>query len=139
MNKDTVVASVIGFGLGLVAAIALWVVPRVFPAKHVSPASTETVSASPTTSDTTAFTLSTPVDGQITQDSSVKIEGTAKKDSTIVVSTTTGSTTITPDDGGKFSTKVDLSLGANDITVADFGDSTEESKELFVYYYQDQI
>ncbi len=142
MNKDTVVASVIGFGLGLVAAIALWVVPRLLPkaAPATKPTQQETVEASPkTSSNPTQFAISSPQDGEITKNKSIKLEGNAPGTQMVVVSTNTDNTILTPKDTGSFSLNLDLNEGANHIVITSFNKDKQEVKELFVYYFADTI
>ena len=140
MNKDTVVASIIGFGIGLVAAVALWVVPRILPkTQPTSPKSPETVAEKTAEKNNSSFTLSSPGDAEITKDKTVKIEGTASADSVIVISSATGSNTLTPKDNGSFSTTLELTEGANQMVVTSIAGNKEESKNIFIYYYPDTI
>lgn len=141
MNKDTVVASVIGFGLGLIAAIALWVVPRVLPAKAPKASPVPSVVATTTTSNSasrTPLTLSKPQDGEIVTTNSVTIEGKTSADALILVSSASSSASVTPKEDGSFSTKFDLSEGGNQLVISAVA-TQPESKTVTVYFYPDEL
>lgn len=139
MNKDTVVASVIGFSLGLVAAIALWVVPKIMPKPNTSsqiadktvnqeqPSASEVNGAS-------SFEITSPKDGEIVKSKDLNLTGKVTSATLVVVTTPTSSIVLTPSEKGEFSTSLTLTEGANPITVAAYTKDTNESQKLFIYY-----
>ncbi|RJR15229.1 hypothetical protein C4579_02885 [Candidatus Microgenomates bacterium] len=143
MNKDTIVASVIGFGLGLIAAIALWIVPRVL---HKQPT---TVTAAPETNQEIALnnapatqntlTVTSPSDGEIVNEKALTISGNAQDALFVVVTTDSVNDVMELDNGGTFSTEVTLHEGSNEIAVTRYTASGEETKRMFVYYYEEII
>lgn len=138
MNKDTVVASVIGFSLGLIAAIALWVVPKIMPKPNTPSTISDSVNQEqPSASEvngTSTFEIASPKDGEIVQSKDLTLSGKASNAKLIVVTTPSSSVVLEPSDQGEFSTPLTLSEGANPITIAAYTGDTNESQKLFVYY-----
>lgn len=143
MNKDTVVASVIGFGLGLVAAIALWVVPRVLPKTlpSSSPAlvaekKVEGVTDQKTSDD---MTISTPTEGEIFTANSIKVQGKTSATSLVVITTANSNEVLTPKSDGSFEASVNLIEGNNQILVASHQGAEEKVTPVSVFYYPEGI
>lgn len=142
MNRDTVIASVIGFGLGLVAAIALWVVPKMLPKADDSPKVTQQETKAEVagkTSDTSVFSISTPQDGSITDKKSVNVAGLANDAHLVVVSTASQSAVITPSANGEFKADIDLTEGVNEIIVTKYAKDQDEQQKVMVYYSTESI
>ena len=141
MNKDTLVATVIGFGLGLVAAIALWVVPRILPKITTPQPAKQIVSASPTTlgNETTSFEITSVRDGQIVKVKTVKLEGKALGAQFVVITTPTDNQVATPSSDGSFNISLTLNEGGNGISVTSFKTESRETQDLFVYYFTEGI
>lgn len=142
MNKDTVVASVIGFGLGLIAAIGLWVVPRILP--KTKPAETPTTEISSETkaeqvSGTTSLEVTSPSDGQILKSDSLTIQGKATTAEYIVVTTTQEFQVVKPTPDGEFAAKFALQEGANEIRITGYQGNATEAKTLTVFYWKEEI
>ncbi|MEK7165886.1 MAG: hypothetical protein AAB874_03730 [Patescibacteria group bacterium] len=144
MNKDTVVASIIGFSLGLVAAIALWVVPRVLPKQ--APA-TDLVASSETgskktpdveTNEAKSLVISAPQDGEIVNSARVGIKGTAEAADFIIISTPKDSIVLSPSNG-EFSENLDLTEGNNELVFTKYSRGQYESKRLNVFYYAESF
>lgn len=142
MNKDTLVASIIGLALGLVAAIGLWVVPRMLQkSTQLQPKteSSETASGSdksPTSSQDLA--VNSPFDGEIIKSSQIKITGTAVKDALIVV-TSSETQKVTRANDGNFSVDFDLKEGGNSLVVSALYANNEVSKNLNVFYFSENL
>lgn len=136
MNKDTVVASIIGFGLGLVAAIAIWVAP------HIIPKRTNTVNtpiASQETSDNNqveTLTLDVPMphDGDIAKTKEIEVKGKTQNATLVTVSSNDDTFVTTASQNGEFTVKINLSEGANEINVTSLTPNKQEHQQLFVYY-----
>lgn len=139
MNKDTIVASVIGFGLGLIAAITLWVVPRILPKiSSAKPIPSVQESAPPSGSFVNnGLEITAPMDGEVTKESEITVTGKAPNAATVLVNTATETIAVIPDTAGNFSSKIILTEGANEISVAAFVDGKENSQHLFVYSFDD--
>lgn len=141
MNKDTVVASIIGFGLGLVAAIALWVVPRILPKlPHLKPpAQQETTATTDSANNNTGLSISSPQDGTISQSDSTTVRGLASNTNLIVISTTEESQVITPAADGAYSASIELAEGNNEIVLSLISSSGTKIERINVFYFADEI
>jgi hypothetical protein len=141
MNKDTVVASLIGFGLGLVAAIVLWVVPRILPSAPKSPPKTSEVASVDVKGDANPpenFTVTSHKDGDVLKTADMTLEGRAQDTELVVVSTADTTAVVKPTQN-LFKTPVTLKTGANHIVVTRLTKDVEESKTLFIYFYEDLL
>lgn len=141
MNKDTIVASVIGFGLGLIAAISLWVVPRIFP-KNLPQTTTTQESTSANNSATSAkseFQITSPKDGEIVKSGSVKLTGQAPGAQLVIVTSSSESVVTTPSADGNFEANVPLKEGVNQLVVAALTDNQETIRELSIYYFNQEL
>lgn len=143
MNKDTIVASTIGFSLGLVAAIMLWVVPRIMPKNVPKPSPVASSQEIQVTNDeispTQGFTITSPQDGEVVPGEAVKISGVAPGAVTVTVTTPEQSQVATPNSQGEFSTTLALAEGANQIVVTSITKNAQDTKTLSVYQFADGI
>lgn len=145
MNKDTIIASSIGFGLGLIAAIALWVVPRILPKTAPPPQPENQVAQNNVQAEISVketdelLSLSSPQDGEITIKSEVNLEGSVKGAQIVIVTTPQSSQIANLTAEGKFSTVLTLTEGANPIAVAAYIKGKELIKTLTVFYYAEGI
>lgn len=141
MNKDTVVASLIGFGLGLIAAISLWVLPRVIPKKS-SPVTTtvqENQENAAQPAHVGGLQITIPKDGDITKTNTVKLSGTAPDKALLVVTTAQESQVIPPPKDGNFETTLSLKEGVNEIYVAALSNDQEIHQSLSVFYFDQDL
>ncbi len=138
MNRDTVVASIIGFSLGLVAAILIWVVPHLLPKTKTSPAPSSVVESSEEKDTNQAIILevNSPKNGDISKTKSIEIKGKSQNSKLLTISSQDDTQVITPANDGNFSAQVTLSDGGNEITVTSYNKNKEEHKELFVYLFE---
>ncbi len=145
MNKDTIIASSIGFGLGLIAAIALWVVPRILPKTNPSASPTNQVAQKSVEGETKGtdieekLNLSSPQDGDILTANKVNVEGSIQGAQSIVVTTPQTNQVATLNPEGKLSTELNLTEGANPITVAAYINGEVFVKTVTVFYYAEGI
>lgn len=136
MNKDTVVASIIGFGLGLIAAIAIWVAPHILPKRSNtvnSPVVTDTASEEKPI-EATILTINTPLDGEIAKSKEIEVKGKSQNTMVVSVSTSDETTIAHLGQDGEFSVKIVLTDGANEIDVTSISPTKQEHQQLFVYY-----
>lgn len=138
MNKDVIVASCIGFGLGLIAAILLWIVPRVLP--KLSPQKPHaSVVASPQTEG--SLEITSPKDGEIIKNDTVRVEGkSAIGTKLVILSTASGEYPTSPKEDGTFSAEIKLTEGATEIMVTTFDENKHtETKTITVFYTTEGI
>ncbi len=141
MNKDTVTASIIGFGLGLIAAIALWVVPRILP-KNPPPASPSTqvigtTDAAPSP-ETSKISLTSPADGQIVTSGTIDVAGIAQGTSYVVVTTPQTNQVIKPDQESRFVVPLDLIEGGNQIHVTAYLENQVTTIPVTVFFQTEE-
>lgn len=140
MNKDTVIASFIGFGLGLIAAITLWVVPRILPKNpQTQPTIQQETTSNEQENKSKIFEISAPMDGSISESDTIKVSGSALGAQLIVIATATKNVVITPDASGNFSEDIGISEGGNNITITQYNETDYETKHLYIYYYPESI
>lgn len=142
MNKDTLVASALGFGLGLIAAIALWVVPRFLsnaaPEPSEAPVAIIEEEAQPSPVSE-GFGITSVENGQIIDSDSVDIAGDAPDSSLVSITSVSESIVTTPDDDGKFTSSLTLDEGANHFVVTSFNESGQEELSLFLFYHPEGV
>ena len=138
MNKDTVVASILGFGLGLIAAIMLWLMPKILPktppSSPTSPLASIQASAS-SEPDKSEFKIDSPADGAIFTDESLTVKGEAPQASLVVAETQDQSQAVKTDKKDNFSTSLKLAEGGNYIVVTAYRNEKSDQKTLTVFYY----
>lgn len=145
MNKDTVTASVIGFGLGLIAAIALWIVPRLLPKTSPLVTPVETVSEESTASSTLdnnndSISITDLQDGMIVKSNSLSIRGQSNNLTLLIVSNSTESFVVPLKSNGDFETAFTLAEGNNDLifTVIDSNKKISH-KNYQIFYFEDKL
>lgn len=142
MNKDTVVASVIGFGLGLIAAIALWVVPKIMPKTSPSSspalaAKTAVESARDERSDA-KFTITSPKEGDIVTSDKLKLTGMSQA-SAVFLTTSTENIVAQVKSDGTYETTLTLTGGHNEILATQIHEGSESATRVNVFYYPEGI
>lgn len=142
MSKDTLTASIIGFSLGLIAAIAIWVVPRILP-KNITKPTPDNItqaSASPTLSTSLSLDITSNKDGDIVKTKTLKLAGKTTNTIFVVVTTPTENQVVQPNGNGDFEVDLTLSLGGNQIAVSAVDYNNQDiTKNLNVYYYEEKI
>lgn len=136
MNKDTVLASTIGFGLGLVVAIALWIIPRfVTTSPSTSPSPTQTTQSE----EQTELLIKKPIDKEMVTNKKITIEGTSGR-GIVVVGSPLEETVSKLDAPGSFQTNVSLEEGENEITITSYlptGEVNQTKTITIMYNHQD--
>ena len=147
MNKDAILASVIGFGIGLMITGAVLVGPNVLPMLKkfsseigkgsVQSATTQTSptpSLSITASNAQPLTVDSPEDQAIVGTETLTVSGKATKGTIVVVAGMVDEAVITASDTNTFSAKVTLKEGINDISVTNIVDPTPSNKHFTIFY-----
>lgn len=140
MNRDTVVASVIGFGLGLVAAISLWVVPRMLPKPTPKTTATETANSAVTSPDTAAsgFEITSPKDGEIVKSATVALVGKTPDVEPVTIATATEMQVVSPTDGS-YKADVTIKEGVNQIVASSLKAEGGATQTITVYYFNQEL
>src|SRR3989344_9057129 len=145
MNKDAIMATAIGFGIGLVitGAIlfgpnALKMLPSSFTLPSLSQRTKPTTSpGEPTPPASRAFTVDSPLVDAIVDSDTILVSGPAPAGSIIVVQGHKGEEASRASAEGKFAGKVALVEGKNDIIVTSYNNKDEQNKTVTVYYTQE--
>ncbi len=144
MNKDIAVAIGIGFLIGATVAVTAVNLPNIFKTginiktSQIIPSPTPVpVKANLTNLD---FTIDLPKDGVISDENSVNISGLSQPNQTVILETASEQKTASADDTGKFSSKLNLSEGANTIYISVYDESgNSNSKTLTVYHTTEKL
>lgn len=140
MNKDAILASIIGFGIGLLITGAILVGPSLLPLlkkinkKGDVQSATTQVSPTLTAGTGTTFTIDTPTDETIAQDATITVSGHAPKGTTIIIDNTEGEVATQSTDTNTFQGQIPLKEGKNDISVTQVADPTSTTKHVTIYY-----
>jgi hypothetical protein len=160
MNKDAILATLIGFAIGLtitgiiiVAPTAAKTLPK-FAIPHISlpsfhmpsfgSAKKGTPSQSPTKSASemvtnSSFDIATPADGSIITTETVKVSGPAMHPKTVLITSSTEDAVATVADG-TYTATVSLKEGRNDITVTAVSEAgSVDTKTITVYQTQEKL
>lgn len=146
MNKDALLATIIGFVVGLIITGLLLVGPKVlsFLPKFSMPSFTlgqtngTTPAPTPEKKDF-SFKIDSPLPDAIEDTAEILVSGTAEPGSIVVIQTDTDDEAQSVSDDGKFAGKITLAEGRNVLTVTSYGKSKQESQTLNVYYTQEKL
>ena len=143
MKKESIIAILLGVGLGLIVAVLVTIKTRHKETQKVSPISNE-LHVTPTVMakliQTSTLEISEPQMGAISATNSIIIKGHAPKNTLIIIQSPLQTITL-KNDTEDFSQKFPLALGENIIIVTAYpkdqqGVGTE--KDLKVYYLDEQ-
>lgn len=149
MNKDALLATLIGFGIGLLITGAFlfgpniitslpslsFTLPRLWrgsPQPEVSPL------PSPETR-VTGLTVTAPIREALINDENLLVSGTAPAGSTIVIAGVGNEIVATASSDNTFAGKLTLVEGKNDIIVTAYIDQKEEISRITVYYTPQEL
>lgn len=133
MNKDAVVATIIGFGIGLVITSAFILGPDLVKSipKLSFPKSTPTPTVTPPLS---VLTIDAPIADTIEASSSILVSGTSPKDATVVIEGIVDEVVVTVNGEGKYAGKVTLVEGKNEINVTSYANGKTQKQSVIVFY-----
>lgn len=147
MNKDALLATLIGFGIGLLITGILLVGPNViklFPAiklpsfsfsqsdKGGGPSPTPTPKAA-------TFTIESPLPESIESTSELLVSGTAGAGATVVIAGPGDESVVVVGADGKFAGKVMLVEGKNDISVTSLQAGKSSVQNVTVYFTEENL
>lgn len=146
MNKDAVLATIIGFGVGLIIAGLVFLAPALV--KDMPSISLPDLSflstiiqgnknPQPTPKVTPishAFTVASPLDESVELREEVLISGTTAPESMVVLEDETNELVVLANTKGAYAGKLTLSEGKNVLTVTSYANKKTETKTVTVYY-----
>ena len=149
MNKDAILATLIGFAIGLVITGILLVGPtltKMFP-KVKLPSITFSLSkqkavstpAAKATPTQFAVSIESPLAEAIEDNTNLLVSGTTSPGSTVFIGGSVDDTVAIAQADGKFAGKVTLTEGKNDITVTSYLKQKQSSQTVSVYYTPESL
>lgn len=142
MNRDALLATIIGFGIGLVLTGLLLFGPTIaknFPAIRLPKISLPKFQTKPTPTEapntkTESFTIDSPLPEAIESDESILVSGSAPKGTLVVVEGPSQEFVVSPNGDGKYQATVTLVEGRNDIYVTAYTQGIAEQKTVTIFY-----
>lgn len=145
MNKDALLATVIGFGVGLILTGLIFLGPtaiKSFPSFQFPKFSWPKFSSSTLTSKPTPtpakkdapLTIEAPLADSIETRNETLVSGKTTPRAIVVTQTNDTETVVEANDEGAFATKITLSEGRNDIVVTSYKDKTIQTQAVTVFY-----
>jgi hypothetical protein len=147
MNKDVILATLIGFGIGLLITGLLLVGPNITKMlpKINLPAITffqskqkPTATPTPTPSQFT-ITIESPLAGTIENSTDLLVSGVTAPGSTVVIAGSVDDTVAVAQSDGKYAGKITLIEGKNDIIVTSYRETKQASQTVTVYYTPESL
>ncbi len=136
-GRETIMAGVAGFVVGLLAAWAVWSLPQILPQKK-APVAVE--SPAPNIAEAFSLTLSQPEDGSLIDTDEVNISGKTQAGATVVINGPLADEVIEATSDGSFSSKLTLEEGANEINVTAYAtDGSEKTETRTVNYTKEEF
>lgn len=147
MNKDAIMATIIGFTIGLAITGVILFGPNVLKlmpsitlpniANQTKP--TSIPNDTPASASDSTFTLDSPLADAIVDTSTILVSGSAPSGSVLVIEGAHDEVISRASAEGKFAGKVTLAEGLNTIIVTNYNNKEEQNKKVTVYYTQESL
>lgn len=137
MNKDALLATIIGFGIGLIIAAGVFLGPsivRSMPQIRLPEFSKKPAAPTPTPKQNEALTIQSPLAESIELKNETLVTGSVAPESIVVIEGESGETVSAVNSDGAFAGKVVLTEGKNDITVTSYTKDKVQTSSVRVYY-----
>ncbi|MBI4064861.1 hypothetical protein HY409_00620 [Candidatus Gottesmanbacteria bacterium] len=147
MNRDALLATVIGFGIGLFITGGFLYGPTLIkslpqvhmptlslPVKSKKPSPTPLPNTLPET-----LTISSPLSESIESKSETLVSGVTVPESTVIILGALDETVIQGNSDGTYAGKVMLTEGRNDLTIISYHDNNEQSQKVTVFYTPEEF
>jgi len=144
MNRDALLATLIGFGVGLLIMGGILVgpklsirIPKITIPKIAITLPTRTPKVTPGTQSPTekaAFSIDKPVNDSVLSESEIPITGSARDATLVVVQGPGGETVSSPESDGTYAATIALVEGRNDIIVTAYHETEVQELTVTVYY-----
>ncbi len=145
MNKDALLATLIGFGIGLLITGLLLLGPNLlksFPKLQLPnfSFSQKKADVTPAPAPTNqAVVIESPLGDAIEEKDEVLVSGTTSAGATVVVAGPIDEIVVAASAEGKFAGKVSLAEGKNDLTVTSYADSKQTTAIVTVFYTPEEL
>ncbi len=138
MNKDAVAAAAVGFTIGLIVAVLLWIGPRFITSRNQ-----QQVNLNSDQSSTTAakITLKSPGNGEVVKNKLIKVEGTAPINDLIVITSPAQEAITNTAPDGSFTTSITLEEGENTLSVSAYTETGDihDNHTISVIYTSENL
>jgi len=141
MNKDALLATLIGFIIGLCITGIILAGPKLigfipkFSIKMPSFTLKSTPTPKPENKDTEfRITIDSPIAESIESQKEILVSGTTSPDTTVVVQNDISDAIVKTTEDGKYAGTLKLEEGKNDITVTGYHDGLTMTQSVTVYY-----
>jgi hypothetical protein len=151
MNKDAILATIIGFGIGLVITGLVITGPTLiksFPSVHLTnptskqPTKPSALDETPKPNNNitnSTLTIQNPQPETIATKNSISVYGTSTPNNPVVIAGENTETVITADASGKFTGNITLTEGKNTITVTGYKGEIPTKQAVIVYFTTEQF
>ena len=147
MNRDAILATVIGFGIGLFITGGFLYGPTLvksLPKIHIPKFSFSGKSKNPSPAPLsktlpTSLTISSPLSESIEEKSETLVSGTAIPESTIIIAGVLDEAVVPANSEGTYAGKITLTEGKNEISVISYQDGNEQSQTITVFYTPEEL
>jgi RNA polymerase subunit RPABC4/transcription elongation factor Spt4 len=142
MNKEIIIAISVGFALGLFAALAILFAPKMtsrFQKKPMVRVDEKTTSDEKREEITGELIIIDPEDRFIVKNSPITVSGKSAPESKIVILSQIDQKAKNADKKGKFTTKIKLLEGRNDIQIASYKDGKDTQVKTVIVYYSKKL
>jgi len=140
MNKDALLATLIGFGIGLCITGLLLVGPNITKAlpKIQLPKTASAPAPTPTPSQLTV-TIESPLAEAIENSTDLLVSGVTHPGSTVVIAGSVDDIAVVAQTDGRYAGKITLAEGKNDITVTAYINTKQVVQTVTVYYTPESL
>ena len=147
MNKDALLATLIGFGIGLFITGMLLVGPRIaafFPKISINLPKFASVKGPSKSTPTPAqkefgVTIDSPLPDSLESQEEVLVSGSTAAGATVVIAGNINDAAIETKTDGKFAGKLSLVEGKNDITVTSYLKDKKATQTITVFYTPEEL
>lgn len=147
MNRDVILATCIGLGLGLIITGIVIVSPQLIkaiPSFKMPKVSLFTkpprVTPAPTpTPEQFVLTIGSPLPDSIESDKNLVVSGTSTPGGVVVVTGNLDEDIVTTPADGKYAGKITLSEGKNEIVVTSYKNGRQKSQTVTVYFTPEDL
>lgn len=147
MNKDAILATLIGFVIGLLITGLLLMGPNItkslpkikLPTVNLTQSKQKPTKATTPSPSQFTVTIESPLADSIENNTTILVSGVTQAGSTVVIAGTQDDTATVAEKTGKYAGKITLSEGKNDIIVTSYLQSKQASQTVTVFYTPEDL
>lgn len=141
VEKDVIIAVIIGILIGSLAALAIFFLPKFLAKPSFKLKKEEVVKKEVTISPTPSFFLNikSPQDEALFLENKILVSGKTISGAFVAVVSPGDEAVVEADSEGAFETEILLEEGANEISLTAYADNQEETKSVTVYYTKEEM